>query len=294
MELSQEFIEQNGLSEEQVTAFTGHIENEIMPTIKKEYDGVANTNAEGILTGASNYAKEKLGVDLEREKGEKMGDYLIRIADAGLSTKTEALKIKEAELEDKLKNFKGSDELKTKYEQQLSANDELLQKLAKLEPLEGIDEKYNTATTELSKLKKEVSYNSVKPVFPDTVNSYEATAKWNEWKNKVEEAYDIELIDGVPFGIDKENIHKKVKLSELVKADENINALLLGRQQKGTGANPADFRQVEGLPFSIPKNAIPEDITKLVREHVLSELGSITHKDYTARFKELYSKAKNA
>src|SRR5690606_1736287 len=146
MEFTKEFIESNGLSEEQVTAVTGFVQTEIVPTIKKEYDGKANENAEGILSGASKYAKEKFGVEAEREQGEKWGDYLIRISDSALTSKTQKLLEREKELEDKLKNFKGSDELKQKYEDALKKNDDLLKQVAELEPLKGFDEKYKQAT----------------------------------------------------------------------------------------------------------------------------------------------------
>lgn len=294
MEFTKEFIETNKLSEEQVTAVTGFVQSEVVPNIKKEYDTKANDNAEGILTGASKYAKEKFGVELDREKGEKFGDYLQRISDAGLSSKTEALKIKEAELEDKLKNFKGSDELKAKYEKQLKDNDDLLKKVAELEPLKGMDALLKEKDQELTGLKRTVAFNSVKPNFPDTVNKYEADAKWGEFVKGFDEKYNLELIDGEAYGVDKENHHKKVKLSEVVKTNENINELLKGRQQGGTGANPVDMKKVEGLPFDIPKDASSEDLTKVVREHLLVKLGSITHKDYAKEFAELYSKAKAA
>ncbi len=116
MEFTQDFIESNGLEANQVEAITKYIDSEVKPSIKKEYDGVANKNAEAILTGASKFARESIDIELEREKGEKWGDYLNRISDAKFSSRLSDLKNKESELEDKLKNFKGSSELKEKYE----------------------------------------------------------------------------------------------------------------------------------------------------------------------------------
>lgn len=291
MAFTEEFIEQNGLQPEQVSAITGYYDTNVIPTLKQEWDGKANENAEGILGGASKYASQKFGIELEREQGEKWGDYLVRISDNALASKTEKLTQKEQELEEKLKNFKGSDELKQKYEDSLRQIDEYKQKVAKLEPLEGLDEKYKQSTETLSKLKREVAYGSVKPNFPDTVNKYEADAKWNEWKRGIEEKYTIELVDGKPIAIDKENEHKKFELSVLIEQDENITELLKGRQQSGNGAKSADLLEVEGIPFKIPANASKEDISKLVKEHVLKELGSITHKDYSTKFGDLYRKA---
>lgn len=295
MAFTEEKIQELGITKELADKIDGFYQADVIPTLKKEWDGKANTDAEGILTGASNYVKDKFGITIEREKGEKYADYLTRVSESVISTK---LSSKEKELEDKLKNFKGSDDLKAKYEQQLAdekaKNDAILQKLAKLEPLEGIDEKYNSAVQELSGLKLSVSFNSVKPNFPETVNKYEADAKWNEFKNDVLSKNNIELIDNIPYAIDKENPHKKVKLSDLLEANTSITELLKGRQQRGTGANPAGFKEVAGLPFQIPNNATSDEITVAVREHLLKELGSLTHKDYTSKFKELYMKAKQA
>ena len=291
MAFTEEFIQEVGLQEDQVQKITSYYDSNVIPELKKDWDGKANANAEGILSGAANYAKEKLGINEDRQQGEKWADYFARISESALQSKTEMLTKKEQELEEKLKNFKGSDELKQKYENALADLDAYKQKVAKLEPLEGLDEKYKEATQKLTGLKKEVAYNSVKPNFPETVNKYEADAKWNEWKKGVEEKYNIELIDGKPFGIDKENEHKKIELSKLIEQDNNITELLKGRQQGGIGAKPADLREVEGLPFKIPATATKEEISTLVKEHVLKELGSITHKDYAKKFQELYIKA---
>ena len=294
MEFTQEFITENGLSAEQVTAVTGQFTNEFIPNLKKEYDGVANTNAEGILTGASNYAKDKLGFELDRDQGEKYGDYLSRGFDFKFSSMQSALDSKQIELDNKLANFKGGDEYKLQLEGMKGNNDLLLQRIAKLEPLEGLDEKYQGATTELSKLKTEVAYSGVKPVFPNEVNKFEAKAQWDAFKSGIEAKYTIELVDGKPIAIDKENIHKTFDLQELVNQDKNISDLLKGRQQGGTGATEIDFTELEGIPFQVPKNATSEDLTLIVREHVLKEVSDITSKEYSKKFMELYQKVKLA
>ena len=295
MELTQEFIDSNGLAENQVEAITKYIDSDLVPNLRKEYDGLANKNAEGILTGASKFAKETLGVDIEREQGEKFGDYLNRIAEAGLSSKTEALKTKEAELEEKLKNFKGSDELKTKYEAELAKNDVLLKQVAELEPLKGLDEKYRQASEQLSGMKLNVAFNSVKPSFPDTVNAYEAKAKWDEFKNSVLSSYEIELDDNnEPIAIDKENEHKKKKLKDLLSENSEITELLKGRKQGGTGATSADLVDVEGVPFKVPKGATSEEISKIAKEHLIEKLGSAMHKDFPKQMMDLLIKIKKS
>ena len=294
MEFTEEFITENGLSAEQVAAVTGHFTSDVIPSLKKEYDGVANTNAEGILTGASNYAKEKLGFDLERDQGEKVGDYLKRALDFKFSSTQSALDLKQTEINQKLANFKGGDEYKLQLDGMKGDNDLLLQRIAKLEPLEGMDEKYQGATTELSKLKTEVAYGSVKPTFSADVNKYEAKAIWDEFKSGIEANYTIELVDGKPIAIDKENIHKRFDLETLVGQDKNISELLKGRQQGGTGAKQVDYKEVEGIPFKIPENSTSEDLSLIVREHVLKEIDDITSPEYSKRFGELYAKVKQA
>ena len=169
-----------------------------------------------------------------------------------------------------------------------------MKQVAELEPLKGLDEKYNGATQELSKLKREVAYAGVKPIFQDGVNKFEADAKWNAFKTGIEEKYNLELVDGKAIAIDKENEHKRFDLATLVGQDQNIADLLKGRQQNGTGGKPVDMREVEGVPFKVPTNATSEELTSLVREHVTKKLGSVTHGDYAKEFQDLYLKAKKA
>lgn len=292
--LPEDFVQQHKLSDEQTSALVDHVTTSYIPNLKKGWDDLANKNAEGIISGAAKYAAEKLGVDIEREQGEKFADYLTRISDKGFEkTKTE-LEKKQVEIEEKLKNFKGGDEYKQQLETLKSEKDELLKQVAELEPLKGLDEKYEASTKQLGKLKRDVAYGSVKPSFPDTVNKYEADAKWNEFVKGVEEKYNLEIVEGVATAIDKENHHKQVKLSDLVTADKNIAALLEGRKQSGTGSDPAEEIEVEGLPFKVKKGATSEEISKLANEHLVKKLGSSTHQDYAKQFSELYAKMKKA
>lgn len=294
MDFTPEFIQENGLNNDQISAITNHIQSTYIPDVKKtleeEYKGVANKNAEGILDGATKYAKEKLGVELEREQGEKAGDYLVRLFESK-NTSIEELKSK---YNDKLKNFKGDEEYKNTIEGLNSKNSDLLKKIAELEPLMGIDEKYKTQSDELQGLKLSLSFNQVKPVFSEEVNPYEAKAKWADFQKGVLEKYNIEFIDNVAYGVDKENEHKKVKLEELVSKDESIQELLKGRQQKGLGSSSKDLLEVEGLPFKVPKGASSEELSKLIREYLVGELGDAYHPEFSKKFAELHKKAKSA
>ena len=60
--------------------------------------------------------------------------------------------------------------------------DELQKKTADYDTLKEQAEKADTLGEELSGLKLSVAFDSVKPKFADSVNEYEAKAKWDEFK----------------------------------------------------------------------------------------------------------------
>lgn len=68
--LPEQFVKDNGLTEDQVKALTSHVAGEFIPNIKKELNDAANTNAENILSGAAKYAAEDMKIALERNQGE--------------------------------------------------------------------------------------------------------------------------------------------------------------------------------------------------------------------------------
>lgn len=293
MEFTQEFIESNGLSQEQVDAVKSHYDNEVIPGIKKEYDGLANKNAEAILDGATKAILTKFEINEERQQGEKVADFLSRIVEKPFEKAKSDLETKSKELADKLANFKGGDEWKQQVEKLSSEKEELLKKVAELEPLKGLDEKYKEASERLSGLKLNVAFNNIKPSFPKEVNQYEADAKWNTFKNTTLEKYNIELDDNnVAYAVDKENHYKKVKLQDLLGQDTDIAELLKGRQQTGTGANPKSFKDVEGVPFKVQDGASLEELSAQVREYLVKELGNNMHPQYAAKFQELMAKIK--
>lgn len=291
---SDDFVKDNELSEKQVKAVSTLVNTDYIPTVKKEYDGKANENAEGILKGASEYGASKFGVELIRNQGEKWGDFLQRITDAGFSSKEKEYVDKSKELQDKLKNFKGDEEIKTALNDEKSKVDKLLAEVAKLEPLKGFDEKFKTATEELGTLKLSVAFNSLKPNFPDTVNEFEAKARWQEFKNGVLEKHTIEIVDGEPTAIDKENHHKIIKLSALLEADVNIKELMKGRHQLGTGGKPADLIDIKDVPFKVPKGASSEEQSKLTREFLVKKLGDPLHKDFASEFTKILTHIKKS
>jgi len=294
MSLSEEFIKNNGLTPEQATKIDGFYSTEVIPDLKKGWDGKANTEAEGILTGAAKYVSEKFGIQEERKQGEKLGDYLGRISNLSLQSKLDAFSQRETDLNNKIKNFKGDDELKDQLDQFKTKNDDLLKRIAKLEPLEGFDTKYETARGELEQLKLSIGFDRVKPNFPESVNKYESAAKWSEFKNSVLKGNNIEITDNIAYAIDKDNPHKRVKLSELVDADSSIQELLQGRQQTGNHAFSVDSKKVEGIPFEVPIGADSVVLSKLVQDYLTKKLKCRAVEVPSDMFSEMYSRVKNA
>lgn len=288
--LTEDFVKENELSEKQVEAIKGHIEKDFVPTIRKEFDGVANTNAEKILDGAAKKAREQFGVTLEREQGEKYADYISRIAETAFSNTKNALAEKQKELDEKLKNFKGGDEYKEQLSKLQEEKDTLLKQVAELEPLKEKALKADEYSQQLSGLKLSVAFNEVKPTFPETVNPYEAKAKWDDFKSGILEKYNIEIVDGKAIAVDKENQYKQTPLADLVKGDTNITELLQGRKQPGTGAVPQDLQTIEGVPFQVPKDADSTVKTNLVREYLTKKGLDTASAEYKKQFEEIYLK----
>lgn len=291
-QLTDEFVKENELNEKQIEAVKGYVTNDFLPDVKKGWDSLANENAEKIINGAISNTQKDFGFELEREKGEKHADYLKRYSNHVLSESKKALEQKQLELDEKLKNFKGGDEYKSQIEQLTNDLDSYKMQVAELEPLKGIDEKYNQAQEELSGLKLSVAFGNVKPNFPETVNKYEADAKWQIFKNKVLENHTLEIVEGKAIAIDKENKHKQTPLEDLVAKDESITELMKGRQQNGTGAKPVDLEDVDGVPFKIPKDVSREDLSAMIRKHIIdTEKISAIDSKFSPRFQEIYSKA---
>lgn len=286
MEFTKEFIEANGFNEDQTKVLSSYFSEE-SAKIKLEYDGKANENAENILTGAATKIHTDTGV--ERERGEKIGDYIIRAnAKFNESKISELTKVK-SEYEDKIKNFKGSDETKAELTKAKEDNDKLLQKFADYETLKEKADKFEPLSNQYNSMKLEVAFSKVKPNFPDEVNKYEADVKWNALKNDILSKYDIEIVDGEAKAISKENKHSVVNLSDLVNKDENITILLKGRQQGGTGAKQANFTVVEGVPFKVPENATPTERTTLIREYLATQGVKQTSSNYATEFAKINS-----
>lgn len=290
--LTEDLQKEHNFTPEQIAVLKPLYDNDIA-TKKKDWDGVANTNAENILSGAAKYAQTKLGVTDERQAGEKWGDYMNRIADKSIESKAGEVERLKTEYAQKLKDFKGDDATKAELDAAKAKLDEANKILATYDEIKGKADKYDEASESLKGLKLEVAFTNVKPNFPDTVNAYEAKAKWDEFKKAILEKHTIELVDGVPMAIDKDNVHKQTKLSDLVAADKDLSELSKGRQQAGTGAHSAGKDvKIDGLPFDVPENAKTDtkERAKAIREQLAKENIPATHPDYAAKFAEYNKK----
>lgn len=292
MELTKEIIEKAGLNEDQVTvisSFGKDYADNLVAETKKEFEGKANSDAQAILDGAANAIKDKFGI--EKQQGEKIADYITRATDQFNKTKVSELEQAKKDYETKIKGVTGSDELKAELEKYKQEKDEILKKYANYDEIAEKAAKADEYHNQLSGLKLNTAFNEVKPSFPDTVNAYEAKAKWDEFKANVLKDWDIELIDNEPVAISKENKHKQVKLKDLVSKDETITELVKGRQQSGTGAKPEKIT-IDGVPFEVPANATAAERSNAIREYLSKKGLAVTHPDYAKKFAEYNEKIK--
>jgi len=280
-----------GLTPEQITGLTPKY-NDHLATLKQGWDGLANTNAENIITGAVKAIQTKTGITEDRQQGEKIADYIVRISDKALESKQAKVDALEVEYKQKLKDFNGNDATKAELEQAKTELDKAKQILANFDDIKAKADKFDETTEKLNGLKLEVAFTNVKPNFPDTANAYEVKAKWDEFKATVLAKYTIELIDGVPTAIDKENQYKTIKLSDLVLENKEIESLAKGRQQQGTGAKAAKNVTIEGLAFDVPEAAKTDskERAKVIREQLAKEGVVSAHKDYAAKFSDYNKK----
>lgn len=294
MELNQELIEKHGLSEDAVkdivsfgAEFVANEKNALSEALK----GEATKNAERILDGAASKIAELTGV--KRGEGQKIADYITDASNKFLQSKQSKLDELKAEYEQKVKSAGGADLDKIKAEYQAD-KDELLKKYADYDELKEKATKADTYSQKLTEMQKQVAYGKVKPNFPESVNIYEAKAKWADFIKGVEEKYNIELDENNdPLYIAKDNKFKTGKLSDLVENDPIIKELAQGRQQVGLGTKPKEENTIDGVPFTIQKGADKAAIQKKVRDYLTTEEKlDFTSKEYSKRFNELYTKIK--
>lgn len=280
-----------GLSEDQIKGIAP-LYNDDIAAKKLEWDGVANKNAEGIINGA--LAKVAVTTKVARMDGEKAAEYITRASSEYLTTqKTEVSQLK-ADYDLKLKEFNGGDATKAELLKVKEDYDKALEKLADYDTLKETAEKFDPLQKEYLDLKETVTFQSVKPPVPDTVNKYEFVAKWIEFTTGVKDKYNVEYVDNIAIAIDKENHHKQVKLADLLSQDKNLTDLLAGRQQRGPNGKVDEEQKLDGIPFALPTNPSSEAISKAINEHLDKQGVSKTAKERTKAFMEMNSKVREA
>ena len=298
--LSEELIKEQGLNETQAAKINEAIDSEL-ETVRTELVTKANTDAERILEGAAAKVQELTGI--QREKGQKLGEYFTfaGITHANGKLESEKRKLEEqrnaldTEREELKEKMKGSGDgiLKSEHEELDKKYRALQEKEAEFDRVrEGdFENKYTSLLSDNTKQKQENAFNGVKPAFPDTVNEYEVKAKWSEFKSAVLETHDIVFDDtGEAWAVDKENEFKKTKLSELVSKDETIAALKKGRKQEGLGVKKLN-KEIDGVPFKVTSED-PKEIQKQIREYLTSKGLKLTDPEWAKQFSELNTKIK--
>ena len=294
MDLTKEFIEEHKLEEAQVKAIsevtTSHIAD-----LKGEWDGLADKNANAILEGAVTYVQKENNHILERNQGEKAGDYIKRFSTSLLSSNKKSLDDAKAEYDEKIKNAGSDESIKKELKDTKDLYSELQKKEASFNELNdsGIKDKYDTLLTETNSLKIGNAFNSVKPSFPDTVNTFESSTRWENFQKTVLEKNNVEEVEGKWRYINKDNPHVNGLLSDLVSKDAEITKLMEGRQQKGSGTEEKTLTDIEGVPFQVPEKSTSVDRSKLIKDHLLSKGINQTSTEYSKQFAELNDKIRN-
>jgi hypothetical protein len=286
MEFTPEFIQENGLTPEQITAINPLIDNNLSEE-KKAWDGKANENAERILEGASNLAISKMGIQgIERNQGEKFGDFLSRTTpmfiDSALAKEKESLLKSQRELDVKIKSG-GDESLKTELEETKGRLKLLQEKEATFSDWEENDYKgkWENSVKEMNTLNIDSAFNGIKPKFPDSLNEYETNYKWDQFKKGILEKNHIKIVDKEAILVDKENEYKTQKLKDALGKDENITALMKG-ENKGLGGKKSVT--MKDIPFGLPENATSKDRAKAISGFLASQGKNVTDPGYAEEY----------
>jgi len=291
------------LTAEQITAYTAK-ENEFITgkkrTWEKEIEPIwskkANDNAENILSDVSGRVEAISGI--KREPTQKFGDYLQHASELYFKGKETTLKEKELKLEKLISEGNGGEAVKS----QLAEAQKKLESLQQKEALfaeyekENYKEKYLNLSIEVQSAKENNAFLSVKPVFGEKVNKYEADAKWNNFIKSVKTKYSIEFdSENNAIAIDKENKFKTAKLDDLVKADKELTELAKGAKLiTGTGAIGGKTVNLDGIPFELPENATTEQKSIAIRNYLVAKGVGKLDLNYAKEFKNIMDKINEA
>ncbi len=288
MELTKEQITEFELNDDQVVKINTWSDEVVVDT-KQEFDGKANKDAENILDGASKKILED--TKIERNKGEKMGDYITRTWNEFNTAKLTEVQTAKTDYEDKVKNFKGDEAKDQKIIDLETDLDGFKQKYADFDDIKDKADKYGPLKEEYEANKDQVAFSGVKPNFPKEANEYEVSAKWGDFKKGILEKFNLKIVDDEAIAIDKENEHRRFKLSKLVKKDESITTLMEGRKQTGPGAKETKLVDFKDVPFKVPEEAEKDSKirTKAVRDYLAEKGIAASSNDYSDLFQKYNS-----
>jgi len=137
---------------------------------------------------------------------------------------------------------------------------------------------YEKGIEQIETMRKTVAFGNAKPKFDGSVNEYEASAKWDSFVKSTLDGFNIVLDEqNVAFAVDKENEYKSVKLTDLVKENQEIQELVKGRQQTGLGTNQKQSVDIEGVPFKVPENATPKERQQAITDYITTDLKIAKH-----------------
>jgi hypothetical protein len=292
MELNKELIEKIGLSDIQVSEINSVTATNIAE-LKKDWDGKANKDAEAIIEGAGKATVELTGI--QREQGQKWADYLGTSSAQYVEGSLSAEKAKLEKLRGELKDSSGDATIKAELDDFKLKYDELQKNEAEYKRLKdgNYEELYTTLLERNTTTELRNAFVGVKPNFPDSVNKYEADAKWSAFVDDIKDKYIIEFDDNnVAVAIDKNNKHMVLKLADIIEKDEGIQSLAKGRQQKGVGHTEAT-ETVDGIPFPINPKASNQEHQKQLKDYLTTELKlDKMSSEYATKFAELWVKIK--
>ena len=295
MEFTPEFITEQGLSTEQVSAIQSSVVTHYdahIATEKKAWDGLALTNAEKIIDDAVKATQDANNFTLERPKGEKLGEWNVRYSAALNETAQNDLKKSKEDYDEKVKNFQGDANLKAEIITLNDRLDPLLKDKAAYDELlgSGVQDKYDALIIKSQADTISLAYGSVKPAFHKDVDSRIVNYEWEKFVSETQIKYNLEFINNEWVGVEKDNKHAQKSLKDLIKGDEELTKLIDGRKQEGFKADEADVSTVEGVPFGVPKDVSNKDLTALIHKRLATEgLEKLGHTaaEYSKRFKEL-------
>ena len=287
MEFSNEFIEQNQLTPEQVSAISNDYKSQFNTELGKQ----VHENTENNLGRIWETVNKTTGID--REQGEKYADALTRASSLFFEGQKSDLTRQKEELEKKLQNAEGDESLKAQLGEYKNTVDALKQKEAEYDDWVKNDYKgkYEQASTTLNQMQQRIAFKDNMPQRPETVNKYEWDAKIKEFQTQLLEENNLVFDGDTAWIVNKDNEFKKNKLSDAVSNNKVIQELAKGRSVTGLGSKQTKEVTIDGVPFKVPENATPRQRQDAIKEYLqIKGIDPITSPEYPKMYSELNTK----